>query len=103
MKVVIHKQALPLFGENVVELPARAHVLSVHEQNNLCCLWYAYDPDRVNPYTGAKNETEIRYFIKEATGDIFDDNVGRLKFIGSVFYENAKYVHHVFERVTLDV
>ena len=100
MKLVVHKVEIPEFGVNEIELPFDARVLSVHAQNNKCMMWYVFTPNYKSPFSGAIMPPEKRFFVKEPTGDEFEDSIGCLKFIGTILLHDGVYIHHVFERVS---
>jgi hypothetical protein len=101
MKIVIHKVEIPEFGVNEISLPSGARVLSVHEQNDKCMMWYTFEPNFISPWSGEIMPPDKRYFVKEPTGHEFEDSIGCLRFIGTVLFQGGNYVHHVFERISV--
>lgn len=82
----IFKYVLDIEDVQTVELPEGAEILSVHNQNELLCLWALCNPD------APKEARTIHIF---GTGNPVCDNPGR--FIGTVLMWHGQLVWHVFE------
>ena len=85
---LIHKYTLQ-GGNNLIQLPATAQVLSVKFQRSRPCMWVKLDP---------KEKTVEREFLMVGTGE-FITNYGKLDFIDTILTANHMYVFHIFEKL----
>ncbi len=85
----IHKQHLEITGSQKIKLPIGSKILSVGNQNEKLCIWYACSTE------GDIIEKNIVIF---GTGhQIWPSFDG--KFIGTVIMANGQLVWHVFEEI----
>lgn len=90
MKKVVWKYPLAMTHEQVLELPANAHILTVQIQGKEPCLWALVD--RTNP-------PEKRHIVIVGTGNE-DDALGKLlNYIATFQTNGGQYIWHVFESV----
>lgn len=87
----VWKYALEVADEQVIEMPANAHILTVQTQQGTPCIWALVDPTR--PY-------EPRKLLIAGTGherkDL--DDVG-VSYIGTFQVMGGGLIFHVFESV----
>ena len=73
-----------------LEMTKGAEILSVQTQKNVPCIWAAVTPGK---------RIENRKFFVFRTGQLFEGNTAKLKFIGTFQLLNGTYVGHLFEEV----
>jgi hypothetical protein len=72
----------------VIEMPAGAEILSVHNQHEHVEIWAIVDPER---------PTVLRQFRALLTGQ--GVGIEPKKFLGTVLLEGGKLVAHIFEKL----
>jgi hypothetical protein len=88
MERKIFKYTLPLAEHSIVEMPAGAEVLSVHNQKDALCVWAMIDP--------AQAQMKKRMFFIVGTG-ISMEYHDMMRFIGTAHLHGGSLVLHVFE------
>jgi hypothetical protein len=90
VKKVVWKYMLAQTHEQVLELPANAHILTVQTQRKQPCLWALVD---------ATLPLERRKIVIVGTGNEDDVLAGLLNYIGTFQTNDGAYIWHVFEDV----
>lgn len=87
MMRTIHKFEINIGGVTELQLPEGSRWLSVASQHEKVALWVELDP----------NAPKVTHqFFSVGTGDHFPEgHIG--EFIGTVMFDNGRYVFHVFE------
>lgn len=86
----IWKYPLKLTEEQIVEMPANAHVLCVQTQYGVPNLWALVDP---------VNLPEARKFLTFETGHVNTALAGLVNYIGTFQIAQGHLVYHVFENI----
>lgn len=83
----VYKYQLKTTGEQFVDLPKNAEILSIQTQNNIPCIWVKVDTSEV-----LHNR---RGFITIGTGEPLPENP--IKYIGTYHLSSGQFIFHVFE------
>jgi hypothetical protein len=84
----IYKFTLNLTGEQDIQMPSGAKILSTHEQFGDITLWCLCDP---------KNMPEYRKIFIYATGEPLPKDIQTKSFIGTVLTDAGNFVWHLYE------
>lgn len=91
MRRTIWKYPLKITDYQLVDMPVYAEILSVHNQNDIPCIWALVNPEE---------ETEPRHFEIFGTGNPISVDMGiERRFIGTFFSYDDELVWHLFERI----
>lgn len=82
----VYKYKLKCSGEQWIEMPITAKVLTVQMQNGEPCLWAKVRPDEPQA---------LRRFVTHGTGHQIPETTG--KYIGTYQLNNGELIFHVFE------
>lgn len=91
-KHVIYKYTLPLpMGatfNKAIKIHHGARVISAHDQDGLISVWALVDPDVI--------ETIEHTFLVIPTGHIFEGDLSKFVFVGTVIQLNGRFVVHIW-------
>jgi hypothetical protein len=87
---VVWKYPLASIREQVLELPANAHILTVQTQHKQPCIWALVDPTM---------PAERRKIVIVGTGQADDVLASLVNYIGTFQTNGGDYIWHVFEDV----